>query len=253
MNLRLQEQRIEWLKAATKAAFDGESSPNPVFTALKLLAERFRIPSHYAEELIEGMSMDVRKERYETMDELGLYCYRVAGTVGLMMVHVMGVSDERALRHAAALGSAMQLTNISRDVIEDAAMDRVYLPLSWLDEAGVPEGQVTQGKYREAVFSVVERLLVEADRYYREGRAGLKYLPWRAALACAVASCVYSAIGRKVLRRGPAAWDSRTVVSKPRKLLAVLEGLWLVATTLPYRIVRPWKRAPVELIWRHQT
>ena len=139
MNLRLQENRVVELRASTTAAFSGQPGTNPVFVALEYIAGKYRIPSHYALELVEGMAMDVRKERYWDVEELVGYCYRVAGTVGLMMVHVMGISDEKALRHAADLGTAMQLTNIARDVLEDAAMGRVYLPLSWLDAMGVPE------------------------------------------------------------------------------------------------------------------
>ena len=82
--------------------------------------------------------MDARGTRYGSLKEFLLYCYRVAGTVGLMMSHVMGLRDESALKHAADLGIAMQLTNIARDITEDAAMGRIYLPLSWLQEAQIP-------------------------------------------------------------------------------------------------------------------
>ena len=105
--------------------------------ALQYIVRRYGIPAHYASELIEGMAMDVRGIRYANLRELLLYCYRVAGTVGLMMSHVMGLRDESALKHAADLGIAMQLTNIARDVTEDASMGRIYLPLDWLDEANI--------------------------------------------------------------------------------------------------------------------
>lgn len=251
MNLRLQEERVEGLRAATRAAFEGHGSANPVFTALRYLADRYEMPAHYVQELVEGMAMDVRKERYETIGDLSLYCYRVAGCVGLMMSHVMGVSDQRALKHAAELGGAMQMTNIARDVLEDAAMDRVYLPLHWLDEAGIPEQQITQAKYREALAGVVARLLAEADRHYRSGIEGLRFLPWRSAFAVAIAARVYSEIGRRVLARGPRAWDNRTVVGKWRKAWAVVEGLALVLATVPYRVKRPWRRVGPLLVWRH--
>ena len=185
-NLRLQEERVKALREATTDAFDALSPlpVNPVFVALRHIARECRIPSHYALELIEGMAMDVRKETYWTLDELSLYCYRVAGTVGLMMSHIMGVSDERALKHASDLGSAMQLTRIFRAISwMTPAMGRVYLPLLWLDEAGVPEGQVAHPRHRAAVTLVVKRLLDAADGYYASGNKGLKYLPWRAALA----------------------------------------------------------------------
>lgn len=253
MNLRLQEERVELLRHSTRAAFQGEKSSYPAFTAIRYLAQNYQIPSHYPEELIEGMAMDVRKERYETVQDLSLYCYRVAGVVGLMMSHVMGVSDTKALRHAADLGSAMQMTNIARDVMEDAQRQRVYLPLDWLDEAGIPEGQLSHPKYREAVAVVVARLLSEADSYYHSGIRGLKYLPWRSAFAVAIAARVYREIGRRVIARGPRAWDTRTVVSPLRKAWAVVEGLGLVVTTIPYRLLHPWKRTAPLLVWRHGT
>ena len=178
--------RLAALRARTAAAFASEPVEEPVFIALQYIARRYAIPSHYATELIEGMAMDVNATRYRSFAELLLYCYRVAGTVGLMMAHVMGVRDEQALRHAAHLGIAMQLTNIARDVIEDAALSRVYLPLSWLDEAGINAAEIAAAKNRPALARIVARLLAEADRYYRSGDQGLWHLSFRS--ACAVAA-----------------------------------------------------------------
>src|SRR5574341_1035324 len=131
------EVRLKRLKEKTASAFTFEPQTEAVFIALQHIVHRYGIPSHYALELIEGMAMDVRGVRYANLRELLLYCYRVAGTVGLMMSHVMGLRDESALRNAAALGIAMQLTNIARDIVEDAAVGRIYLPLTWLDEAKI--------------------------------------------------------------------------------------------------------------------
>jgi len=253
INLRLQESRVQKLREGTRAAFSNEPTAETPFEALRFLARQYQIPEEYANELIEGMAMDVRRERYETFEELLQYCYRVAGTVGLMMVHVMGVSEELALAHASDLGTAMQLTNIARDVLEDANRDRIYLPLNWLDEEGVLDSQITQSRHREGLARVTRRLLHEADRYYDSGMRGLKYLPWRAALAVAIAGQVYRSIGNQILRRGARAWDSRTVVTKPAKMLAVLRGLGVAVSTIPFRLVHPWRRATVNLIWRYSS
>jgi len=253
INLRLQEARVLQLKQGTRAAFSNEVSSEAPFEAMRHLSRSYRIPEVYAEELIEGMAMDVRRERYETIEELQHYCYRVAGTVGLMMVHVMGVSEELALSHASDLGTAMQLTNIARDVVEDANRGRVYLPLHWLDEEGVPEGQIGLAKYRVGVANVVRRVLREADRYYESGAQGLKYLPWRAALAVAVASQVYRQIGVRVEARGDKAWDTRTVVSKFGKAVALVRGMGMVLATVPHRLIHPWRRVSVTLVWRYST
>jgi phytoene synthase len=144
------------------------------------------------------------------------------------------------------------LTNIARDVLEDAALDRVYLPLLWLDEAGIPEGQLTQGKYRPALSRVVAQLLSLAGGFYASGNEGLKFLPFRAACAVAVASQVYSRIGKLVVRRGSRAWDKRAVVSPAGKLLAILGGLLLVGRTIPFRIFRKHRPVSITKVWRHQ-
>ncbi len=250
-NLRLQEVRAEQLQRQTVAAFEGEPSTNPVFVAFSHLVRRYQIPSHYAMELIAGMQMDVRKERYWTVDELSLYAYRVAGTVGLMMSHLMGVSDAAALGNAADLGIAMQFTNIARDVVEDARNRRVYLPLNWLDEAGIPETQVDDPRYRAKLAQVTALLLDEADRYYRSGFAGLKYLPLRCAFAVAVAGRVYGEIGKRVRARGLHAWDTRTVVPTWKKLWLVIVGAGDVLTTIPHRIAHPFRAAALQTVWRH--
>ncbi len=251
LDTNLQAFRVKALREETEAAFRGEASANPVFIALQYLVQKYQIPSYYALELLEGMAMDARRDRYWTPEDLSLYCYRVAGTVGLMMVPVMGVSDSSALRNASSLGIAMQLTNIARDVMEDAAMGRVYLPLTWLEEAGIPEGRIAERKFRPLVAQVVARLLHLADGYYREGNLGLRFLPWRAALAVGVASSVYSRIGLLVSKRGARAWESRCVVSRPGKILAALRGIGLVVQTIPYRLWHPWRRVVATGIWRH--
>jgi len=168
-----------------------------------------------------------------------------------MMSHSMGVSSESALRHATDLGIAMQLTNIARDVFEDAEMGRVYLPLHWLDEAGVPENQIRNPHYRSAVVGVVRRLLDSADGFYRSGNAGLRYLPFRASFAVAAASEVYASIGGLVDQRGVRAWETRAVVSPLGKLKAVLRGFVRALGTIPHRVFSPWRRVPLVGVFRH--
>ncbi|HEY6551894.1 MAG TPA: phytoene/squalene synthase family protein, partial [Vicinamibacteria bacterium] len=116
---KLQASALARLAGRLERLYAGEPAYGPVEAAFQEVIQERAIPQSYPADLLEGLGMDVDFRRYETMDELLLYCYRVAGTVGLMMCHVMGVADPRALRHAAHLGMAMQLTNISRDVMED--------------------------------------------------------------------------------------------------------------------------------------
>jgi len=247
-----QKEILEELKKETENAFQGQPSDNLVFQALAKVANEYKIPSYYAVELLEGMRMDVENERYENLKALGVYCYRVAGCVGLMMSHIMGVSEETALRHASDLGIAMQLTNISRDVMTDARMGRVYLPLDWLKELGMEERDVLNPAFRTSIAYLVRRLLREAEVRYESGIQGLKYLPWRSALAVAMAICVYRKIGHKVEARREKAWDSRTVVTKGEKLLSVFKAFGYVVRTVGYRLLKPWKKVDNLQLWRHQ-
>lgn len=244
-------QRLKELKERTATAFSFVPQREPVFVAMQYIVHRYGIPAHYALELIEGMAMDVRGTRYTTLKELLLYCYRVAGTVGLMMTHVMGIRDERALKHAADLGIAMQLTNIARDIIEDAEMGRIYLPLAWLNEAKIEPGEIAAPKNRHKLAMLTLRLLREADRYYRSADQGLWHLSFRSACAVAAARNVYSEIGASLLQKGPRAWDQRTYVTGARKVrMVVASTLSLLLRSVPARLFKPWSPAPLRMIWK---
>ncbi len=212
-------ERLDHLYEQTTRAYAGEPMDNPVFEAFRRVVERHRIPERYPFELLEGFRMDVDERTYRSLDDTLLYCYHVAGVVGVMMAHVMGARERVVLQRAADLGIAFQLTNISRDVVEDAGAARVYLPGEWLAEAGVMQERVADEASRPAVAQVVRRLLLEAERYYDSAHHGLSALPLRAAWAVATARGVYRDIGLEVLARGAGAWDHRVVVSRPRKAL----------------------------------
>jgi 15-cis-phytoene synthase len=245
------ERRLKELRERTASAFSLEPQQEPVFVALQYIVHRYGIPAHYASELIEGMAMDVRGTRYANLRELLLYCYRVAGTVGLMMSHVMGLREESALKHAADLGMAMQLTNIARDITEDAAMGRIYLPLDWLDEANIPFDEIAAPANREKLAVITLRLLREAERYYRSGDAGLWHLSFRSACAVSAARHVYSEIGSLLLKRGARAWDRRTYVTGSRKLWVVLRGVLNLIRSAPPRIFKPWTPGPLKTVWKY--
>lgn len=256
-SLSSKEAVLSRLKDQTQAAFAGDVLSDPDFVAFQRVVFRHGIPRQYAFELLEGMEMDARRMRFRSLRDLERYCYCVAGTVGLMMLHVMGregargsaqAADhpdfDRARRHAVDLGIAMQLTNIARDIADDAAIGRIYIPTDWLAEEGVPAAieasELMSPRYRASLVVLVERLLQVADRHYASGRAGLRYLPWRAALPVAVALEVYRAIGKKVSRRGARAWDRRAVVSRGGKALSVLRAL----ATLPF--YKGWPRGRLK-------
>ncbi len=212
------KERLDWLQRTTRAALRGDEPAHPAFAGLQRVVRRHAIPDRYPLELIEGFAMDVAGRSNPEIADLCEYCYHVAGVVGMMMASVMGVREPVALHRASDLGLALQMTNIARDVIEDAQVGRVYLPLAWLAQEGLCAADVLDPARRPALARVVRRLLAEADRYYHSGGRGLAWLPFRSAWAVAAARRVYRAIGRGVLSRGASAWDERVVVPRRRKL-----------------------------------
>jgi phytoene synthase len=224
--------------------YAGDEREDPVVRAFQDVVRERRIPRHYPEEMLEGFAMDAEGRRYPTLGDLLLYCYRVAGTVGLMMCHVMGVGDSRALVPAARLGMAMQLTNICRDVLEDWERGRVYLPDEALgaeaaDELWVRRGQPLPRALDPALRRAVAVLLDQAERLYRGGDAGLRWLSWRSSLSARAARLSYSAIGSLIARRGFDPWSGRAVVSAGGKLLQVAHSLALELGHAPSRLRRP--------------
>lgn len=179
-------------------------------------------------EFIAGMRMDIESRRYQTLEELEQYCFRVAGVVGLMMCPLLGAEPEMGAPHAVSLGSAMQLTNISRDVQADARLGRIYIPQDLL--AGVEPDVLVSNP--ELAYPAIVKLLKRADELYEHGLAGIEWLPWRVAFAIAIAGKVYQRIGHKLMRAAASnpmvAFRRRTVVSMPGKLVAVAHGICLV-------------------------
>lgn len=187
-----------------------------VIDALQLMDE-CSIDSAIALELICGITGDLETVCIQTQAELLQYCYRVAGTVGLMMSAVLDVTDEAALPHAIDLGIGMQLTNICRDVREDALNGRRYLPSDLVGNLGVAKLVAPSSELRAQVCAGVSTLLDLADIYYKSGEDGLAYLPARARAGILVASRVYHGIGVKIRNQQYDYWTNRTVVSTLQK------------------------------------
>ena len=228
-----QRRRLERLYDLTRRAMTGEAMSDPVFAAFQRVAIRHRLPEHWAMDLIDGLAMDVEHPDYRTLDDVMTYCWHVAGVVGVMMARVMGVTDPETLRRAQDLGLAFQLTNISRDVIEDAEDGRVYLPADWLIEAGLePTAEaVAEPANRDRVHAVTSRLLAVAEPYYDSARDGLRGLPFRSAMAIAAARGVYREIGRKVRRGGHGVWRERVSVGRVMKLWLFGRGALIAVWT----------------------
>ena len=217
---------VRELEEKTSAACAGHAD-EPVFQALSVVCAKHSIPEKYPLDLIAGFQMDAEVHNYQTIDDTLLYCYHVAGVVGVMMAMVMGVKERAVLDRACDLGLAFQLTNIARDIVADHEVDRIYLPEDWLATAGLTKNNMAKPENRSQLSTVADRLLDTAEPYYKSAMHGLPHLPWRSAWAVAVALKVYRAIGLKVRQRGAAAWDNRTSTSTMAKLGGVGSGLGL--------------------------
>ena len=182
-----------------------QGRPRP-FAADRALADAMRrsaIPPALLEALLEGLAWDAEGRCYETLDDLFDYAARVAGTVGVMMTLIMGVRSAAALGRACDLGVAMQLTNIARDVGEDARMGRIYLPRQWLRETGVDaEAWLAEPSPDPRIRALVARLLDEARALYQQARGGVALLPASCRPAILAAALIYAEIGAEVERNG---------------------------------------------------
>ena len=217
--------------AALEAELHGQAPPRPMMAAFGQMADRVGLERAWAQELITGVRQDL--EPVLIPDDVALlrYCYRVAGVVGLMMCAVLQVQDERAYPHAIDLGVAMQLTNICRDVAEDARMGRVYLPQVRLLHHGQPPQGLLRGQAsRVAVSRVVLDLLTLADVYYRSAEHGMRYLSPRSRAAILVAARLYRQIGVRLRERGQGdALAGRTIVPWSDKSVRVVGALGRLA------------------------
>lgn len=239
------------------SVYAGELQRTLPLQALSEVSSTRQIPLQYPSELLAGMRMDVEGTRYETLDQLLLYCHRVAGVVGLMMSHVLGVADARALRHAAHLGIAMQLTNVCRDVAEDWERGRLYLPDELLSVDGLHAhlGRELPDAARPAIAGAVERLLAIADRFYASADLGLPALDVQSAFAIRTARLVYSRIGREIAARDYDVLSGRVVVPRSRKLFLALRAAFTTFCA-PHRHARreamlrtlPTRRYPDDVL-----
>ena len=221
------QQRLDALYAGRPGAADADR-------ALALVVYRFAIPRALLDGLLEGFLWDAQGRRYDTLGDVQAYGARVAGTVGAMMALVMGVRTAAALARACELGVAMQLTNIARDVGEDARNGRLYLPRDWLRQEGIDaDAWLLDPVFNDGVARVTQRLLDAAAVLYRRAGHGIAELPADCRPAIEAARRVYAEIGHRLERDGLDSVSHRTVVSGRRKvaLMALAAG----AAMLPQR------------------
>jgi phytoene synthase len=208
-----------------RARLEGHSvAAGPEIESFLQLASENNIPLIAARELLDGMLSDQTAVAFNSEAELLRYCHAVAGTVGLMMCRVLNCKDQRADSFAIDLGIAMQLTNIARDVLEDAKMERRYLPASWIN---VPASKISASNVacRAPVASAIERVLDLAEEYYVSALVGIRLLPFRSRFSITVALRIYRQIGVLLQRRHLRWWDGRIYVPASEKVLLTLRSL----------------------------
>lgn len=213
--------RLADIRARTQRALAGHAGlDDPAFAGGALVATECSIPRRYLDDLIQGFALDAQGWRPQTEDDLLRYCYHVAGAVGCMMAIVMGVApdDEATLNRACDLGLAFQLANIARDVAEDAAGDRCYLPAEWLTQAGIDPADLMAPAHRGALAELSGRVASMAARYEQSARHGTPKLRFRSAWAVLSAAGIYGGIARQVAANPAAALEQRVFTSKAEKL-----------------------------------
>ncbi|MBC7793688.1 MAG: phytoene/squalene synthase family protein [Clostridia bacterium] len=216
--LAAMQQRLNAVYA--EAPFD-----EAVDRALSFVVRHYGLPRVLFEGLLEGYRWDVEGRHYDDAAAVQQYCVRVAGTVGAIMAVLMGATDATTVARACDLGVAMQLTNICRDVGEDARAGRIYLPMAWLREANIDvDAWLAAPTFQPGIAMAVERLLTIADGLYTRAQLGVVRLPRDCRASIRAASLIYADIGRVVRQNEHDSVSSRAITSKRRKLLLLLRA-----------------------------
>jgi phytoene synthase len=216
---------IDRWRADLEAALEGRFSGHPVWPAFHDAVQRFRIPHHYFFEMIEGVASDLEPHRFETFDQLYRYCYQVASVVGLTIIHIFGFESPKALELAEKCGIAFQLTNILRDIREDAGLGRVYLPAEDLARFGLQESDLTSGVQTPAFRSMMEFETARARAYYDESRPLLDLVHRKSRASLWALISIYSRLLDRIER------CDYDVLSR-RVRLSSLEKSWIVVRAL---------------------
>ena len=222
----IRHRLAEW-ETELQRSYEGYVRPNMLhMIAWQHAVRQFSIPAGPARDLIEGVRMDLTQSRYASFEELRLYCYRVASTVGLMASEIIGYSDPCAIEYAIDLGIAMQLTNILRDVGEDARMGRIYLPQDELAEFGYSETQLLKGEINSNFIALMQFQIDRARQYYQRALPGIEYLDKKCRLSISVAAHLYSQILNVIERNSYNVFTRRAYVPFGEKLQGLSQVWW---------------------------
>ncbi len=215
-------REIQRLTEELNIAYNTGESQHPVIRTFIIVAKAYGIPIEYPRDLLRGGAMDIQKARYKTFDELSIFCYRVAGVVGLMMTSVLGYKDKHAFRYAEKLGTAMQLTNILRDIKEDKEMGRIYIPQTDLAQFGVTEQDIINEKMTPQLQALMKFQIERADQYYTEAMPGIRLLKTESQYAIYSAAKIYRGILRKIEEHDHNPFLSRVFVPSAQKIKILL-------------------------------
>ena len=221
-------QRRKGAKMLGKVSGCEIKGQNEVFIAWEDLLKTYKIPQNLPLELVQGVLMDTNIKRYETFDELYIYCYRVASTVGLMSLEVLGFTDKKALEYAEAMGIAMQLTNILRDVKEDAAIGRIYLPQEDLRRFNISEEQIFASEFDENFVEMMKFQIARAKDYYAKGEKGIALLEKDSRFTVLLASKIYAKILDEIEKQNYNIFKGRAHTTKTQKFLMIPQ-IWIAA------------------------
>ncbi len=205
----------------------GDYGDDPILRVLSEAVDRYGIPERELQALVDGVEMDFTQSRYETFDDLLTYCDLVASVVGRMCVRIFGFEDPMALQRADDLGLALQLTNILRDVREDAVdMNRIYLPQAWLRRFHIPEKALYEGEIYPGWYDLVTHHVEQARRFFATGYEVLQHIPRRPAACVQTMAGIYEELLKKIERDPGLPLRARAALSKTEKLRVVVRS-WL--------------------------
>jgi phytoene synthase len=217
---QLARTKLAWWRAELAALYEGRPS-HPVSMALATATARFSLPHEQLAEIIDGMEMDLAdlgQNRYADFNALHLYCYRVAGVVGLLAAEIFGYEDRHTLKYAHDLGLAFQLTNIIRDVGEDARRGRIYLPADELRQFGVQEEDILKARYSDSFRRLMEFQIERAEKYYAQAFAQLPQQDRRAQRPGLMMAAIYRSLLDEIRHDGCRVLDRRIALTPLRKL-----------------------------------
>ncbi|GLV58806.1 phytoene desaturase [Dictyobacter sp. S3.2.2.5] len=241
-----------WRKDLTRLYEQGAATDNPILQAWEHMLGYYAVPLKPALDLLSGVEMDLHQQRYVNFEELYLYCYRVAGTVGLLTSPIFGYEDDSALKYAVDLGIALQLTNILRDIGEDARRDRIYLPLGEMEQFGYREDDLLRGIINDAFRELVCFQMERADHYYQRAIPGVALLEPDCRLAVRLSGTLYRCILDRIRSNDFDVFSMRASVPLQTKV-RMASTYWLMQQVDPYvKGLHCWKEQYQDVLSSHR-